>query len=121
MNNQKIVRLTALVKVSQEVRRDFERMNEELKVIVSNEGPLKVLVYECFFKDNDSVNCLINEAYADESAFNAHLALISPVAKKYNIQTEVISFILSGTVARETIDDLSDVYGTKFEYYSYRI
>ena len=121
MNNEKIVRLTALVKVSQEMRGDFEKMTQELKVIASNEGPLKVLVYECYFKHNDTVNYLINEAYADELAFNAHLTLISPVAKKYDIQMEIIIFILSGTVAGETIDGLSAAYGSKFEYYNSRI
>ena len=121
MNNEKIVRLTALVKVSQEMRGDFEKMTQELKVIASNEGPLKVLVYECYFKQDDSINYLINEAYADELAFNAHLTLISPVAKKYDIQMEVIIFILSGTVAGETIDGFSAAYGSKFEYYNSRI
>ena len=31
MNNEKIVRLTALVKVSQEMRGDFEKMTQEQK------------------------------------------------------------------------------------------
>src|SRR5258705_10410768 len=121
MNNEKIVRLTALVKVSEEMGADFEKMTQELKVIASNEGPLKVLVYECYLRQNDSVNYLINEAYADESAFNAHLTLISPVAKKYSIQMELTVFILSGTVTGETINDLSAAYGSKFEYYNSKI
>jgi len=121
MNDEKIVRLTALVKVSREMRGDFEKMIQELKVIASNEGSSKVLVYECYFKHNDSANYLFNEAYVDELAFNAHLALISPVAKKYNIQIEVIIFILSGTVAGETIDGLSAAYGSKFEFYNSKI
>ena len=121
MNNEKIVRLTALVKVSQEMRGDFEKMTQELKVIASSEGPLKVLVYECYFNHNDADNYLINEAYADELAFNVHLTLISPVAKKYNIQMEVTVFILSGTVTGETINDLSAAYGSKFEYYNSKI
>ena len=62
MNNEKIVRLTALVKVGEEMRADFEKMTQELKVVASNEGPLKVLVYECYFKYDDSVTYLINEA-----------------------------------------------------------
>ena len=62
MNNEKILRLAALVKVSQEMRGDFEKMTQELKVIVANEGPLKVLVYECYFKHNDSVNYILVKA-----------------------------------------------------------
>jgi hypothetical protein len=51
MKTNKILRLTAKVKISQADRHLFIQMTGELKAIVAEEGPTQVLSYDCYFKD----------------------------------------------------------------------
>jgi len=117
METNKILRLTAKVKIDPADRPQFIQMTGELKAIVAEEGTTQVLSYDCYFNDPDTGECLITEAYADEAALLLHLKLIAPVSAKYRIPMEVIRFELCGELAETTLASFRDAYGDRFEHY----
>jgi quinol monooxygenase YgiN len=121
MEANKILRLTAKVKVDQADRPRFIQMTGELKAIVAEDGPTQVLSYDCYFKDPHTRECLITEAYADEAALLLHLKLIAPVSAKYQVAMEVIRFELCGELAEATLTSFRDAYGDRFEHYGFMV
>ena len=121
MEANKILRLTAKVKIDPVDRPRFIQMAAELKAIVTEEGTSQVLSYNCYFKDPDTGECLITEAYADEAALLSHLKLIAPVSAKYQIPMEVIRFELCGELPETTLELFRDTYGNRFEHYGFRV
>jgi quinol monooxygenase YgiN len=121
MEANKILRLTAKVKIGPADRHRFIQMTGELKAIVAEEGPTQVLSYDCYFKDPDTGECLITEAYADEAALLSHLKLIAPVSAQYQIPMEVIRFELCGEFAEKALALFRGTYGDRFEHYDFRI
>ena len=121
METNKILRLTAKVKIVPVDRQRFEHMTGELKTIVAEEGPTQVLSYDCYFKDPQTGECLITEAYADEAALLSHLKLIEAVSGKYQISMDVIRFELCGELAETTLTSFRDAYGDRFEHYGFRV
>jgi quinol monooxygenase YgiN len=121
MEANKILRLTAKVKIDQVNRHRFIQMTGELKAIVAEEGPTQVLSYDCYFKDPPTGECLITEAYANEAALLLHLKLIAPVSAKYQIPMEVIRFELCGQLTETTQFSFRDAYGDRFEHYGFMI
>jgi quinol monooxygenase YgiN len=121
METKKILRLTAKVKIDPIDRPRFIQMTGELKAIVAEEGPTQVLNYDCYFKNPDTGECLITEAYADEAALLLHLKLIAPVSAKYQISMEVIRFELCGELAEATLTSFRDAYGDRFEHYGFMV
>jgi quinol monooxygenase YgiN len=120
MEANKILRLTAKVKIDPIDRHRFIQLTGELKAIVAEEGPTQVLSYDCYFKDLHTGECLITEAYADEAALLLHLKLIAPVSAKYQIPMEVIRFELCGELAEATLFLFRNTYGDRFEHYGCR-
>jgi quinol monooxygenase YgiN len=121
MEANKILRLTAKVKIDPDDRPRFIQMTGELKAIVAEEGPTLVLSYDCYFKDLHTGECLITEAYTDEAALLLHLKLIAPVSAKYQISMEVVSFELCGELAEATLTSFRDAYGDRFEHYGFKV
>jgi quinol monooxygenase YgiN len=121
MEANKILRLTAKVKIAPADRQRFIQMTGELKAIVAEEGPTQVLNYDCYFKDLHTWEFLITEAYANEAALLLHLKLIAPILAKYQISMDVIRFELCGKLARTTLALFRDVYGDGFVHYGFRI
>jgi quinol monooxygenase YgiN len=121
MEANKILRLTAKVKIEQIDRPRFIQMTGELKAIVAEEGPTRVLSYDCYFKGANNGEFLITEVYADEAALLSHLKLIAPVSAKYQVPMEIVRFELCGELAETTVASFRDAYGDRFEYYGFRI
>jgi quinol monooxygenase YgiN len=121
MEANKILRLTAKVKIDPIDRFRFMKIIGELKAIVAKEGPTQVLSYDCYFKDPDTGEYLITEAYADEAALLLHLKLIAPVLVKYQISMVVIRFELCGELAETTRTSFRDAYGDRFEHYGFMV
>ncbi|MDB5151597.1 MAG: hypothetical protein JWR54_348 [Mucilaginibacter sp.] len=117
MEANKILRLTAKVKIDPIDRPRFLQMTRELKTIVAEEGPTQVLSYDCYFKGPHAGEFLITEAYADEAALLSHLMLIAPISAKYQVPMEMIRFELCGESAEATLTLFRDTYGNRFEYY----
>jgi quinol monooxygenase YgiN len=121
MEANKILLLTAKVKIDPIDRPRFIQMAGELKAIVAEEGPMRVLSYDCYFKDPHTGECLLTEAYADEAALLSHLKLIAPVLAKYQIPMEVIRFELCGELTEATLILFRDSYANRFEHYGFRV
>jgi quinol monooxygenase YgiN len=121
MEPDKILRLTATVKIALADRQRFEHMTGELKAIVAEEGPARVLSYECYFKNPNAGECLISEAYIDETALLSHLKLVAPVSARYQIPIELVRFELCGVLTEATLTSFSDAYGDRFEHYGFRV
>ncbi|MDT3402358.1 hypothetical protein [Mucilaginibacter terrae] len=95
MSNQSIVRLNAAATVNPNDWEVFKQMVLETREIVANEGPEKVLTHECYY-DPETFQCLIVEAYVNESAFLAHLELIKPLSEKYKVDWKIDRLELLG-------------------------
>jgi quinol monooxygenase YgiN len=121
MEANKILLLTAKVKIDPIDRPWFIQITGELKAIAAEEGPTQVLSYDCYFKNPDTGECLVTEAYADEAALLSHLQLIAPVSAKYKIPMEVIRFELCGELTEATLTLFRDSYANRFEYYGFRV
>ena len=121
METNKILRLTAKVKIDPTDRHRFIQMSSELKAIVAEEGPAEVLSFDCYFKDSHAGECLITEAYANEVALLSHLRLIAPISAKYQIPMEVIRFEVCGELAEATLSLFRNAYGDRFAHYGSRI
>ena len=121
MEANKILRLTAKVKIDPIDRHRFIQMTGELKAIVVEKGSRQVLSYDCYFKETDSGEYLITEAYADEAALLSHLKLIAPVSAKYEVPIEIIRFELCGELTEATLTLFRDSYVNRFEHYGFRI
>jgi|GEM_PF-7074637 len=119
MEANKVLRLTAKVKIDLIDRPRFIQMTNELKAIVAEEGPTQVLSYDCYFKNPDTGECLVTEAYADEAALLLHLKLIAPVSAKYQIPMEVIRFELCGELGETTLALFRGSYANRFEHYGF--
>ncbi|TCC93628.1 hypothetical protein EZ428_02335 [Pedobacter frigiditerrae] len=121
MENENLIKITAVIKIDPAERRHFENMTNELKKIVAGEGSSKVLAYDCYFKDPSSDEGLIIEAYSDEAAFLNHLNLIQPVSAQYNISIDVLDFSIAGQLSNATVQMFAAVYKEKFVNYSWRL
>jgi len=117
MEANKILRLTAKVRIDPADRLRFIQMTGELKAIVAEEGPKQVLSYDCYFKDPHTGGCLITEAYADEAALLSHLKLIVPISAQYQIPMEITRFELCGELTEITLALFRETYGDRFEHY----
>ncbi|TGE22747.1 putative quinol monooxygenase [Hymenobacter metallicola] len=120
-SNHHILRLTAVLRVAPADRPSFDQMYRELQAGAAAEGADKVLVYEHYFKDAASNECLLHEVFADEAAFTAHLALLAPIAAKYPLPLELVKYELCGQVSAETLAMLTAAYGEKFTHYGFQV
>jgi hypothetical protein len=121
MEANKILRLTAKVKIDPTDRPRFIQMTGELKVIVVEEGSAQVLSYDCYFKDLHTGECLITEAYADEVTLLSHLELIAPVSAKYQVPMQIVRFELCGELSETTLILFRETYGDRFKHYGFRV
>jgi len=121
MEANKILRLTAKVKINPIDRPRFIQMTGEFKAIVAEEGPMQILSYDCYFNDAVAGEFLITEAYADEAALLLHLKLIAPISAKYQVPMEIVRFELCGELAETTLALFRDPYTNRFEHYGFRI
>jgi quinol monooxygenase YgiN len=121
MEANKILRLTAKVKIDPINRHRFIQMTRELKTVAAEEGPGQVLSYECYFNDAVAGEFLVTEAFADEAALLSHLKLIAPVSAKYQVPVEIIRFELCGELTEATMTLFRDAYGDRFERFGVRI
>jgi quinol monooxygenase YgiN len=121
MKANEILLLTAKVKIDPIDYPRFMQMTGELKAIVAEEGPARVLSYDCYFKDPPTGECLITEAYTDEAALLSHLKLIEPVSAKYQIPMEVMRLSLCGELGETTLALFRHSYADRFEHYGFRI
>ncbi len=121
MEANKVLRLTAKVKIDPIDRPRFIQMTRELKTIVAKEGSTQVLSYDCYFNDADIGEFLITEAYTDEAALLSHLKLIRPISVKYKVPMEIIRFELCGELAEATMSLFRDAYSDMLEHYGFRL
>jgi quinol monooxygenase YgiN len=121
METNKILQLTAKVKVDPIDRPRFIQMTGELKAIAAKEGPTKVLSYDCYFNDAVAGEFLITEAYTDEAALLSHLKVIAPVSAKHQVPMEIIRFELCGELTEATLTLFRDSYRDRFEHYGFRV
>lgn len=121
MEANKILRLTAKVKIDPGDHPRFIQMTSELKAIVAKEGPTQVLSYDCYFNDAVTREFLIKEAYTDEAALLLHLELIAPISAKYQVPMEIVRFELCGELTETTLTLFRDSYANRFEHYAFRI
>jgi quinol monooxygenase YgiN len=121
METINLIRINAEIKIDPAKRKDFENMTTELKKIVKEKEPSKVLEYVCYFRDHHSGEGIIIETYPDEEAFLAHLNLIQPVSAKYDLQIDVINFSISGALSDTTIQTFETIYGEKFVNYKWQL
>ena len=121
MKNADLIRITATIKIDLDQRQHFENMTNDLKKVVTAEGSSKVLVYDCYFKDQSSGEGLIIEAYSDEAAFLNHLNLIQPVSARYNIPMDILSFNIAGRLSDATVQLFAAAYKEQFVNYSWQL
>lgn len=121
MEANKVLRLTAKVKIDPADRPRFIQMTSELKAIVAKEGPMQVLSYDCYFKDPHTGEFLITETYADEAALLSHLKLIAPISTRHQVHMEIVRFELCGELAEATLTLFRGAYEDRFEHFSFRI
>jgi quinol monooxygenase YgiN len=121
MEANKILLLTAKVKIDPLDRPRFIQMTGELKTIVAQEGPTQVLSYNCYFNDAVAGVFLVTEVYADEAALLLHLKLIAPISAKHQVPVEIIRFELCGELTETTLALFRDSYGNRFEHYGSRV
>jgi quinol monooxygenase YgiN len=121
MEANKILRLNAKVKIAPADRPRFIQMTGELKKIVAEEGPGRVLSYDCYCNDAVAGEFLVIETFADEAALLSHLKLIPPVSAKYQVPVEMIRFELCGELSETTLALFRDSYANSFEHYGFRI
>ena len=121
MKANKILRLTAKVKIDPVDRPRFIQMTGELKAIVAEEGPAQVLSYDCYFNEAVAGEFLITEAYAGEAALLSHLKLIAPVSAKYQVPMGIVRFELCSELTETTLALFRNAYGDRFEHYGSRI
>jgi quinol monooxygenase YgiN len=121
MEENKILRLTAKVKIAPADRLRFIQMTSELKAIVAEEGPTQVLSYNCYFNNAATGEFMITETFADEAALLSHLKLIAPVSANYQVPVEMIRFELCGELSEATLTMFKDSYGNRFEHYGFII
>ena len=121
MENNKILLLTAKVKIDPIDRPRFIQMTGELKTIVAEEGPTQVLCYDCYFKDPHTGEYLIIEAYANEEALLSHLKLIAPISAKYQVPMDIVRFELCGELTEVTLILFRDSFANRFEHYGFEV
>lgn len=107
MINASIVRLHAHVTVNEKDWAVFKQMVAEVNVIVANEGTENVLTHVTYHQSG-SFNCLIDEVYANESAFLNHLENIKPLSEKYKVDWKINRLELSGAYSEQTIRLLTE-------------
>lgn len=121
MHLNNIIRIVATVKIDPADRVRFESMVKDLKNVVEEEGPSKVLTYECYRKNENSCEYLITEDYADEASLLEHLRLIAPVSARHNVLMDVLQFYLCGSLSSDTVQMFVITYKGKFANYESRI
>jgi quinol monooxygenase YgiN len=121
MEANKILRLSAKIKIDPIDGPRFIQMTGEIKAIVAEEDATRVLSYECYFKEPHTGEYLIAETYADEAALLSHLKRIAAVSAKYQLRMQVIRFDLCGQLADATLALFRDAYSNTFEHYTSRI
>ena len=119
LNN--VIRIVAAVKIDPADRVRFESMVKDLRNVVEEEGPSKVLTYECYHKNENSCEYLITEDYAGEASLLEHLRLIAPVSARYNVLMEPLQFYLCGSLSTDTYQMFEIAYKEKFVHYGSRI
>lgn len=114
------IRLSAIVRIDPANRAAFEQFYQALRAVVAAEDPGQVLVYERYEQGDTSAEYLFHEAYADEAALLAHLALAAPVRTTYPVPMDLVHYALWGTVSPQTVALLAGTYGEQFRYYGLR-
>ncbi len=107
MSSLSIIRLHASVSIKPDNWDKFQQMVSEVKYIVASEEVGNVLTHETYYQEN-SFDCLIVEAYANENAFLEHLQKIQPLMNKYNINWNVNRMELFGLLSSETVSILKE-------------
>jgi len=118
--NEKAVHLTAVVRVAPADQPAFDHLHGLLQAVVATEGPANVLAYERYARAG-SDEYFLHEAFADEAAFTAHLALATPVGAAHPVPMDLVHYELCGPVSPETVALLTGAYGDKFTHYSVRL
>ncbi|KRB58082.1 antibiotic biosynthesis monooxygenase [Flavobacterium sp. Root186] len=101
------IRLHASVSIKPENWDKFQQMVSKVKNIVASEEPGNVLTHETYYHEN-SFDCLIVEAYANENAFLEHLKKIQPLMNQYTINWNVNRMELCGLLSAETVSILKE-------------
>jgi len=116
---KRTVHLMAVVRVAAANQPAFDRLHQKMQAVVATEGPARVLVYERYARVG-SDEYFLYEAFADEAAFTAHLALTAPVGAAYPVPMTMVHYELCGPVSPETVALLTGAYGDQFTHYSVR-